>query len=99
MHTVFRPFVAASLAAFLIAAIPAHSQAEPRAKAVADYTVFVDPPTGFVFVKLPTGWKFVGKVDSAQVDRLPAGVVTALLSDDGHQVSAHAANVGNTSDQ
>ncbi|WP_051378935.1 hypothetical protein [Derxia gummosa] len=30
-----------------------------------DYTVFHDAPTGFVFVKLPTGWKFVGKADKS----------------------------------
>ena len=56
-----------------------------QAKVLADYTVFVDPPTGFVFVKLPVGWKFVGKIEPAQVASLPATVVTALLTgDDEH---------------
>lgn len=31
--------------------------------------------------------------------RRPAGVVRALLSDDGNERSSHAANVGSTSDQ
>jgi hypothetical protein len=45
-----------------------------------DYTVFVDPPTGFVFVKLPQGWKFAGRVGQEDLARLPSSVVTALLA-------------------
>lgn len=68
--------------AVLMAAAPTLSHAEVVAKAVADYTVFVDPPTGFVFVKLPVGWKFVGKVESVDLAGLPGSVVTALLTGD-----------------
>lgn len=53
--------------------------AQVAAQPPADYTVFVDPPTGFVFLKLPAGWKFVGKVDETALARLPDGVVTSLL--------------------
>jgi hypothetical protein len=49
---------------------------------VADYTVFIDPPTQFVFVKLPQGWKFAGKADGALAATLPANVVTRLLPAD-----------------
>ena len=82
---------AAAVAASLSFAAAAPAQAEPATDsgiAVADYTVFVDPPTGFVFVKLPQGWKFAGKVDEAAMAHLPAGVVTALLKDDADRTPA-----------
>lgn len=66
------------LAAFLTCAAPAVA-AEPAPAAVADYTVFVDPPTNFVFVKLPQGWKFVGSAAGRLPQPLPANVVTHLL--------------------
>jgi hypothetical protein len=48
--------------------------------AITDFTIFLDPPTGFVFVKLPQGWQFVGRVQrTAQEGGLPAHVRTALL--------------------
>jgi hypothetical protein len=81
MNRFTRSFVVLSLAALFTAA-PALSRAEQAAKVVPDYTVFVDPPTGFVFVKLPAGWKFVGKVDAKDLARLPAHVETALLTGD-----------------
>lgn len=67
---------------------PAHAEAEVSAVPVADYTVFVDPPTGFVFVKLPQGWKFAGRVMPDDVARLPATIVTALLKEDAARLAA-----------
>ena len=61
---------------------PAVSPAGQTAKVVPEFTVFVDPPTGFVFVKLPAGWKFVGKADLRQVTAPAPGVVTSLLEGD-----------------
>jgi hypothetical protein len=46
---------------------------------VQDFAVFVDPPTGFVFIKLPAGWKFVDRVGPEAIARLPPNVYTALL--------------------
>lgn len=66
---------------------PAQAEAE-TAVAVADYTVFVDPPTGFVFVKLPQGWKFAGRVMPEDVARLPSNIVTALLKEDAARLAA-----------
>jgi hypothetical protein len=43
------------------------------------YTVFVDQPTGFTFVKLPKGWKFVGAVTHEDAAHLPPGVLTSVL--------------------
>ena len=64
--------------------LPLAAQATPvdAPAAVANYTVFVDAPTGFVFVKLPQGWKFAGKADGATPSVLPPNVVTRLLPAD-----------------
>ena len=82
---------AVSLAAGLalvatVAAWPVLAQ-ERAPLPVADYTLFVDPPTAFAFIKLPTGWKFVGKLDASQLKRLPPGTMTALLPPDVEPVT------------
>lgn len=63
---------------FALASFATH--AEPVA--VKNLDMFVDPPTGFVFVKMPQGWKFVGKLDAQAMRQLPAGVHTSLLPRD-----------------
>ena len=78
------PFLAIAAAAAFLAGAAAHAQTgapTPR----PDYTVFVDPPTGFVFVKLPQGWRFAGRIDAKDVGRLPPWVATALLPDEPPQ--------------
>lgn len=47
-----------------------------------DFDVYVDTPTGFVFVKLPSGWKFVSRLEATEMARLPGTVLTSLLQDD-----------------
>ena len=89
MSKLIRKFFAASIAASCTLA-PAVSRADKVARVVADYTVFLDPPTAFVFVKLPVGWKYVGKVDPGDVARAPGHVVTSMLVDADESVAKSA---------
>ena len=72
-----------ALAAALLVAAPLVSHAQTPAPAVshdsaATYAVFVDQPTGYTFVKLPTGWKFAGAVSKQEAQHLPATVLTTV---------------------
>ena len=59
-------------------AVPVQAQ-ESGPAFINDYTAFVDLPTAFAFIKLPMGWKFIGKLDTDQLRHLPAETVTSLL--------------------
>ncbi|MDR5827196.1 hypothetical protein P9250_04880 [Caballeronia sp. LP006] len=63
--------LAAPLVSFAQTAAPVVSQASPV------YSVFVDQPTGYTFVKMPAGWKFVGAVSAEDTQHLPATVLTS----------------------
>lgn len=76
----------ALLTAGLLLATTTRAEPQSRQVPVPDYTVFVDPPTRFVFVKLPAGWKFAGKIEAQDVARLPSTVVTALLKPEADKV-------------
>jgi hypothetical protein len=91
MNTLTRKFFAASIAT-ACAIAPALARADKVARVVADYTVFVDPPTGFVFVKLPQGWKFVGNEGAHEVTRVPGSVVTSMLVGTDESVANRAAS-------
>lgn len=62
---------------------PALAQTAPQ---VRDLDVFVDLPTGFTFVKMPAGWKFVGKLESEQLRHLPSTTLTSLLPPEQDEV-------------
>ena len=78
MKSLATKWIAASFAA-LLAAAPVLAQSPTHEEAPPAYSVFLDPPTGFVFVKLPAGWKFVGKVDADAVTKIPSNVLTSVL--------------------
>ena len=86
----------ASLTAVAVLALaPAASQAARSARPLPDFTVFVDPPTGFVFVKLPAGWRFVGTVETTAA-AWPLAVVTDLLQGEDDVDAARTAAVAET---
>ncbi|RZU02041.1 hypothetical protein [Rivibacter subsaxonicus] len=58
------------------ATLPAHAQ---RALPSQDFDVYVDLPTGFAFIKTPIGWKFIRKLDVAQLKKLHPMTLTTLL--------------------
>jgi hypothetical protein len=74
------------LASLLAALAFAPAQAQQGPVDVKDYDVFVDLPTAFAFIKLPTGWKFIGKLDADQLRHLPAETLTSLLPADEPRV-------------
>lgn len=72
-------------------ALPAPSESPAVVK---DFDIFLDPPTGFVFVKLPQGWKFVGKVEESALASLPPKVITSLLPAERDEVVTSDARRG-----
>lgn len=75
----FAPRMLLSLTMLVIGPVPAQPLITAvKTAPVANLSVLVDPPTGFVFVKLPSGWKFVGAVDRATLNELPPHVLTTL---------------------
>jgi hypothetical protein len=73
-----------ALAAALLLASPlvSFAQATETAASPAPYSVFVDQPTGFTFVKMPSGWKFVGAVSQEEAQHVSANVLTSVLPAD-----------------
>ena len=71
-------------------AAPAAFAQQPTSPTVQDFDVFVDVPTAFAFIKLPSGWKFIGKLDAEQLRRLPPGTITSLLPSDDAQTQLAA---------
>ena len=70
---------ALAAALLLMSPLMSFAQATATPASPAPYSVFVDQPTGFTFVKLPSGWKFVGAVSKEEARHVPASVLTSVL--------------------
>lgn len=62
--TALRIALATSLS---LAALGASAATDRKGGQPEDYKVFIDVPTGYAFVKTPTRWVFVRKVESGRV--------------------------------
>jgi hypothetical protein len=81
--------IAAIVAAFTVfGAECARAQTTEPAAVVKDYEVFVDLPSAFAFIKLPTGWKFIGKLDADQLRHLPPDTLTTLLPPEAQEIES-----------
>lgn len=78
LHRLFTPFVAAVVLTLLAAAGPVLAQ--DRNLPTQPFDVYVDLPTGFAYIKTPSGWKFIRKLSAAQLRELPPTTLTALLA-------------------
>jgi hypothetical protein len=84
-------FIALASLTLALVAAPVFAQTAASVP-VKDLDVFVDLPTGFTFVKMPAGWKFVGKLGADQIRRLPASTLTSLLPPEEVEIrTAHPA--------
>lgn len=86
-HPILLKAVAATCTLFAAFSVAAAEPQERRAVDVDDYAIYVDLPTAFAFIKLPSGWKFVGKLDVDQLRHLPAETLTSLLTDEPTMVA------------
>jgi predicted anti-sigma-YlaC factor YlaD len=73
-NTLNRTLLACVLAT--AALTPAHAE---TAVPVEDFSVFVDIPTGFAFVKTPAGWRFVRQIEASRLGELHPTTLVSVI--------------------
>lgn len=66
----------AALALSAAALAPVHAE---TAVPVEDFSVFVDIPTGFAFVKTPSGWHFVRQIEAGRLGELHPTTLVSVI--------------------
>lgn len=85
--------VAVGLAATALGTLasPLDTRTVHQGEAASLYDTYHDLPTGFVFVKLPTGWRFVGRDFEARSHEVfldtPTGFVFVKTSEGWHFIT------------
>lgn len=77
-HAISKTATAALLVSALLGT--AHAVSAETARPAIHDDVYIDPPTGFAFVKTPAGWKFIRKVDEKSYQDYKDSVVTEKLA-------------------
>lgn len=85
-------FSAIAAALLLTSPLASFAQTASTTASPAPYSVFVDQPTGYTFVKMPAGWTFFGAVSKEEAQHVPANVLTSVLpADSARAVSTASA--------
>lgn len=84
-HILSRTLAPILLATAMVSGAMTSAYAEPVAATsaaavpVEEFSVFVDIPTGFAFVKTPAGWRFVRQIEATRLGELHPTTLVSVI--------------------